>query len=47
MTNDVELRNAVAIFSNHTMADMPTPPDVVKLAEEFDKPIWNTRGARL
>ena len=42
MTNDVELRNAVAIFSNHTMADMPTPPDVLKLAEEFDKPIWNS-----
>jgi galactosylceramidase len=28
MTNDVELRNAVAIFSNHTMATSPTPPDV-------------------
>jgi galactosylceramidase len=42
MTNDLELRRAVAIFSNHTMADMPTPPDVLKLAEEFNKPIWNT-----
>ena len=42
MTNDVELRNAVAILSNHTMADMPTPPDVLKLAEEFNKPIWNS-----
>jgi galactosylceramidase len=42
MTNDVELRNAVAILSNHTMADMPTPPDVLKLAEEYNKPIWNT-----
>ena len=42
MTNDLDLRKAVAIFSNHTMADMPTPPDVLKLAEEFNKPIWNT-----
>jgi galactosylceramidase len=42
MTNDLELRKAVAIFSNHTMADMPTPPDVLKLAESFNKPIWNS-----
>jgi galactosylceramidase len=42
MTNDLALRKAVAIFSNHTMADLPTPPDVLKLAEEFDKPIWNS-----
>jgi galactosylceramidase len=42
MTNDLALRKAVAIFSNHTMADMPTPPDVLKLAEEFNKPIWNS-----
>jgi galactosylceramidase len=42
MTNDLELRNAVAILSNHTMADIPTPPDVLKLAEEYGKPIWNT-----
>ena len=42
MTNDMELRKAVAIFSNHTMADMPTPPDVLKLAESLNKPIWNS-----
>ena len=42
MTNDLELRQAVAILSNHTMADIPTPPDVLKIAEEYDKPIWNT-----
>jgi len=42
MTNDVALRNAVAILSNHTMATAPTPPDVLKLAETLDKPIWNS-----
>jgi galactosylceramidase len=42
MTNDVALRNAVAILSNHTMADMPTPPDVWQLADSLGKPIWNT-----
>jgi galactosylceramidase len=42
MTNDLELRKAVAILSNHTMADIPTPPDVQQLAASFDKPIWNT-----
>jgi galactosylceramidase len=42
MTNDLELRKAVAILSNHTMASMPTPPDVQELADEWNKPIWNT-----
>jgi galactosylceramidase len=42
MTNDVGLRKAVAILSNHTMATMPTPPDVRQLADSLDKPIWNT-----
>jgi galactosylceramidase len=42
MTNDVALRNAVAILSNHTMADIPTPPDVQQFADEWHKPIWNT-----
>jgi galactosylceramidase len=42
MTNDLELRKAVAIFSNHTMADMPTPSDVLALAESLNKPIWNS-----
>ena len=35
MTNDVELRNAVAILSAHTMATAPTPPDVLKISEEY------------
>jgi galactosylceramidase len=42
MTNDLALRKAVAILSNHTMADIPTPDDVLKLAGKYDKPIWNT-----
>jgi galactosylceramidase len=42
MTNDVELRQALAVLSNHTMADVPTPPDVRQLAEKLNKPIWNT-----
>ena len=42
MTNDLELRKAVAILSNHTMADIPTPADVRELAGKYDKPIWNT-----
>jgi galactosylceramidase len=42
MTNDVGLRKAVAILSNHTMTYIPTPPDVRQLAGKFDKPIWNT-----
>lgn len=42
MATDPELRRAVAIFSNHTMADVPTPPAVRKLAAELGKPIWNS-----
>jgi len=42
MTNDVDLRNAVAILSNHTMATAPTPPDIRELADRYQKPIWNT-----
>ena len=42
LTNDPELRKAVAILSNHTMADMPTPDKVRQLADDLDKPIWNT-----
>jgi galactosylceramidase len=42
MTNDIELRKAVAILSNHTMADLPTPADVRQLADTLGKPIWNT-----
>lgn len=39
---DPELEKAVAIFSNHTMADAPTPDDVRRLAESLHKPIWNS-----
>jgi galactosylceramidase len=42
MARDAKLRKAVDIFSNHTMAEMPTPPEVRKLAEELNKPIWNS-----
>jgi galactosylceramidase len=42
MNTDAELRKAVDIFSNHTMADMPTPADVRQLADTLGKPIWNT-----
>ena len=42
LTNDLELRKAVDIFSNHTMAEMPAPADVQQLAETLNKPIWNT-----
>jgi len=42
MTNDMELRRAVAILSNHTMADRPTPADVRQLADTLGKPIWNS-----
>ena len=42
MTTDVELRKAVAILSNHTMADRPASEDVRRLAATFDKPIWNS-----
>ena len=42
MTNDMDLRKAVAILSNHTMATAPTPPDIRELADTYDKPIWNT-----
>jgi len=37
------LRKAVAILSNHTMADMPAPPDVRQLADTLNKPIWTAR----
>ena len=47
MTNDVELRKAVAILSNHTMADMPTPPDVRQLADIVEQTHLEHRGTRL
>jgi galactosylceramidase len=42
MKTDVELRKAVNILGNHTMSELPTPGDIQKLAEEYDKPIWNS-----
>ena len=42
MQTDPELRKAVAILSNHTMADVPTPPEVRQMADDMGKPIWNS-----
>jgi galactosylceramidase len=42
LNTDAELRKAVAILSNHTMATAPTPPEVRQLAETLHKPIWNS-----
>jgi galactosylceramidase len=42
MNTDVELRKAVDILSNHTMAEMPVSDDVRKLADTYNKPIWNS-----
>ncbi|WP_457271586.1 hypothetical protein [Pedobacter sp. UYEF25] len=42
LETDSELRNAVAILGNHTMSEVPTPKDVIKLSERLNKPIWNT-----
>jgi galactosylceramidase len=42
LNTDPELNKAVAILSNHTMATAPTPPDVRKLADTLNKPIWNS-----
>lgn len=42
MRTDSELRKAVAIFSNHTMSEVPAPPDVRQLSDSLNKPIWNT-----
>jgi galactosylceramidase len=42
LNTDAELRKAVAILSNHTMATAPTPAEVRQLAETLHKPIWNS-----
>lgn len=42
LRTDPELRRAVAILSNHTMADVATPPEVRQMADEYNIPIWNT-----
>ena len=42
LKTNADLRRAVDILSNHTMADIPTPPAVHQLAESLNKPIWNS-----
>ena len=42
MKTDTELRAAVDIISAHTMNEQPALPDVIKLSEELNKPIWNS-----
>ena len=42
MKTDSVLRSSVDIISAHTMSEIPTPPEVIKLSEELGKPIWNT-----
>jgi len=42
MSTDEQLKNAVAIFSAHTMATSPTPADVRQISDTLNKPIWNT-----
>ena len=42
LDTDPELRAAVDIISNHTMAESPTPPAVRELSDRLNKPIWNT-----
>ena len=42
LAGDAELRKAVDILSNHTMAEMPASEAVQQLAASLDKPIWNS-----
>lgn len=42
MKTDPELRAAVDIMSAHTMSEIATPADVMKLSDELGKPIWNS-----
>ena len=42
MAKDPELKAAVDIVGNHTMADNPTPADVKQMLDDMGKPIWNT-----
>ncbi len=42
MLKDSLLRSSVDIMSAHTMNEMPAAPDVIKLSEELNKPIWNS-----
>jgi galactosylceramidase len=42
MKTDSVLRAAVDIMSAHTMSEISTPNEVIKLSEELNKPIWNS-----
>jgi len=42
MKTDSILRASVDIMSAHTMSEIPTPSEVIKLSEELGKPIWNS-----
>jgi galactosylceramidase len=42
MRTDSVLRSAVDIMSAHTMNELPTPTDAIKLSDELGKPIWNS-----
>ena len=42
MMTDSVLRSAVDIMSAHTMNELPTPQEAIKLSEELGKPIWNS-----
>lgn len=42
LSTDTELRGAIDIISNHTMSEIPTTPEVQRLAESLGKPLWNT-----
>ena len=42
MQQDTELRNAIDVVSAHTFSEIPLTPEQRKMAEEMDKPIWNS-----
>ena len=42
MKKDPVLRSSVDIMSAHTLSEIPTPADIIKLSDSLHKPIWNT-----
>ncbi|MCX6238016.1 MAG: galactosylceramidase [Bacteroidia bacterium] len=42
MKTDSVLRASVDIISAHTMSEIPTSAEIIKLSEELGKPIWNS-----
>jgi len=42
MSTDADLRNAVDVVSNHTMATAATPDNIRQLLDSMNKPIWNS-----